>query len=72
MECERLEKCPFFNGQLADMPAVSGLLRQTYCLGDKSQCARYRLAIAQIPVPKDLYPNDLERARKILREAKLA
>lgn len=65
-ECERLTKCPFFNGQLGDMPAVSGLVKQMYCLGDKTQCARYQVSSAGIKVPTDLFPDDHARANKLL------
>ena len=69
MQCEKLLKCAFFNNQLADMPAVSGLLKQTYCLGDKSECARYLVSSAGLAVPPDLYPNDTIRARKLLKKS---
>jgi hypothetical protein len=49
------------------MPAVAGLLKQTYCLGDKTECARYQVASAGIKVPADLYPNDLHRVSEILK-----
>ena len=65
-ECEKLEKCPFFNNQLQDMPAVSGLLKQMYCLGDKSQCARYEISAAGFAVPADLFPDDEPRAKRLL------
>jgi len=65
-ECEKLSRCPFFNNQLADMPAVSGLLKQTYCLNDKTECARYEVACAGLAVPPDLFPDDSIRARKLL------
>ena len=65
-DCEKLPKCAFFNDQLAEMPAVSGLLKQMYCLGDKSQCARYAVASAGLMVPADLFPDDTTRARKLL------
>lgn len=68
MECEKLPSCPFFNGQLGDMPAVSGLLKQIYCLGDKSQCARYQVSQAGIAVPPDLFPDDTQRAGRLLRK----
>ena len=67
-ECEKLEKCPFFNDQLNNMPAVSGLLKQTYCLGDKTECARYHVSCAGLPVPSDLFPNDSRRSRQILKK----
>jgi hypothetical protein len=66
MQCEKLSKCPFFNDQLNDMPAVSGLLKQTYCLGDKVACARYQVSCAGLAVPPDLFPNDMMRAKKLL------
>ena len=64
--CEKLNTCPFFTGQMRQMPAVSELLKTTYCLGDKSQCARYRVARAGLTVPGDLFPNDYERASQLL------
>ncbi len=67
MECEKLMTCPFFNGQLDDMPAVSGLLKQSYCLGDKTDCARYQVASAGLKVPADLFPNDTLRANRLLK-----
>ena len=68
-ECEKLHKCAFFNDQLTNMPAVSGLLKQMYCLGDKSQCARYEVSCAGVQVPADLFPDDTMRAQKLLRQA---
>ncbi len=67
MECEKLHKCPFFNDQLGAMPAVTGLLKQTYCLGDKTECARYIVSSRGLQVPADLFPNDTNRARQLLR-----
>lgn len=65
-QCEKLAKCPFFNNKLGEMPAVSGLLKQMYCLGDKTLCARYEVSQAGVPVPLDLFPDDTIRARKLL------
>ena len=65
-DCEKLSKCLFFNDQLANMPAVTGLLKHSYCLGDKTECARYQVARAGLAVPADLFPNDTLRARKLL------
>jgi methyl-accepting chemotaxis protein len=65
-DCERLATCPFFKGQLKQMPAVASLIRETYCFGDKTKCARYQLVVAGIPVPGDLLPNDVRRARQLL------
>ncbi len=65
-ECEKLSKCPFFNDRLGSMPAVSGLLKQMYCLGDKTACARYELSCAGLQVPLDLFPDDFSRAQRLL------
>jgi len=64
-DCERLKTCPFFTGQMATMPAVADLMKKSYCLGDKTQCARYQVASAGGPVPADLYPNDTARSQRI-------
>ncbi len=66
--CEKLEKCLFFTDQMTNMPAVAALLKKTYCLGDKTQCARYRVVSAGLQVPGDLLPNDADRALHILAE----
>jgi len=67
-DCERLIKCPFFNGQMANMPAASDFIRTCYCRGDKTQCARYQVAAAGLQVPIDLYPMDKARANQLLCE----
>lgn len=65
-KCEKLKSCPFFNGRLANMPSVSELLKQTYCFGEKNQCARYKVSTAGLDVPPDLFPNDASRAKSML------
>ncbi len=64
--CEKLEKCPFFNEKMAAMPAVIEMLKKRYCLSDKSECARYRIATAGMEVPMDLFPHERERAQQLL------
>jgi hypothetical protein len=65
-DCEKLTKCPFFAGQMANMPAVSDLMRQTYCQGDKAKCARHVVSKAGKAAPSDLFPSDWNRAREIV------
>ncbi len=65
-DCEKLTKCLFFAGQMANMPAVSDLMKQTYCQGDKTNCARYIVSKAGKPVPSDLFPSDSARAKRIV------
>ena len=69
MKCEKLTRCEFFNDELAAMPAVCGLLKQTYCLGDKTRCARYQLSSAGLAVPPDLFPDDDLRAQSLLNRS---
>jgi len=70
-ECDRLKTCPFFSDKMVGMPAVSELMKKTYCLTDRKQCARYQVAKAGIAVPPDLFPSDNDRAREIIRENRL-
>ena len=65
-DCERLNKCPFFGDKLAFMPKTAATMKQSYCYGDKSGCARYLLASKGISIPPDLFPNDNARALQIL------
>ena len=67
-KCERLETCPFFTDRMAQMPSVSEMIKKSYCLEDKTKCARYHVSKAGIPVPSDLFPNDVERAKQLLIE----
>ena len=45
-DCELLERCPFFNDQLKNMPAASDTMKKIYCRWNFAKCARYRVAIA--------------------------
>ena len=66
--CERLEKCPFFNDRMADMPATAAMFKKQFCEGDFMSCARRMVAVSLSPtqVPSNLFPNEIERARKII------
>jgi hypothetical protein len=66
-ECERLRTCPFFTDRMENMPNVSEVMKRTYCLGDKTLCARYQLGVVGVAVPADLFPQDAARMREILR-----
>ena len=72
-ECPNVKKCPFFHGMLEKMPATAEILKEEYCLGKGrpyTECARYMVAstLGKQFVPKDLFPNQQERARKIIEE----
>jgi hypothetical protein len=54
------------------MPASSGYLKDTYCKKDHSQCARYYVYqnTKGEGVPSDLFPHDMDRTGKIIKEYK--
>ena len=66
-DCEKLQTSPFFTDKMNNMPNTANLMKQIYCVGDKMQCARYQVNMAEIPVPPDIFPHDRDRVRKILK-----
>lgn len=69
-ECERLEACTFFSERMSDMPAMSFVFRERYCRGDWKVCARHRVVerLGAEAVPPDLYPNQSDKADRLLHE----
>jgi len=67
-DCECLQRCPFFNDRMANMPTVAGLYKDKLCHGDYAQCARFRVfkVLGREAVPADLFPNELDRAAAVL------
>ncbi len=67
-ECECLPKCPFFNDRMANKPATAQLMKNQYCLGDSTGCARHQVKVAagSENVPSDLYPAQTEKVKAIL------
>jgi len=67
-DCELLSKCLFFNDQLANMPDMADLMKDKYCRGDNSTCARNKVfsALGTDKVPRDLYPRDIKKADQII------
>ncbi len=68
MDCECLPTCPFFNDKMATKPSLASLMKKQYCKGDFNSCARHQvfLALGKESVPKDLFPNQAEKAREII------
>lgn len=68
VDCDCLPSCPFFTGRMRNMPATAEVLRQRYCRGDWSSCARCIVAeaLGRETVPADLFPHELDRARRLL------
>lgn len=70
-DCERLPGCPFFHDKMENMPVMADMYKHRYCQGDNSECARWLVlqALGSGNVPGDLFPNDVARAEKMIREA---
>ena len=67
-QCERLNECKFFNETMRAMPGAADLMKNRFCLGDYSKCARLKVrgALGNQAVPADLAPNDFELASKFV------
>ena len=70
--CENFEKCPFYQGKMSIESGIGALYKKNYCEGDKTTCARYMVAttVGKEFVPLSLYPNMLDKAKKIIEENK--
>ena len=68
--CEKLEKCPFYQGKMDINSGLGRMYKDKYCEGDKTICARYIVATQLGPefVNEKLYPNMDAMAKKILAE----
>ena len=69
-KCECIAVCPFFNDKMKEKPGMAEMYKKKYCLGEhKNECARYivRGAIGKENVPIDLYPNQHESAKQIIK-----
>ena len=68
--CEKLSKCPFYQGKMDMDSGIGSMYKKKYCEGDKTTCARYMVATTVGPdfVTNNLYPNMLEQAKKIIAE----
>ncbi len=68
--CECLPRCIFFNDKMQDKPATADMMKKRYCLGNSDLCARHKVfkVLGGAKVPGDMFPNQLDRAEKILAE----
>ncbi len=69
-DCELLATCPFFNDRMANMPTSAAMFKKIYCHKDRTDCARYAVfkALGREKVPSDLFPNEMVRARRVIRQ----
>lgn len=70
--CELLTTCIFFKDEMANMPLASDLMKDTYCRGNNSLCARYMVfkALGREKVPRDLFPDERKKAKEIIEKGK--
>jgi hypothetical protein len=61
--CRFLDKCPFFNDKMANLPGMATIFKEKYCKGTAEECARYqaRVTLGAGKVPADLFPNQHNR-----------
>jgi methyl-accepting chemotaxis protein len=64
VSCDRLEGCPFFQGQMRGISSVAEHYKTEFCHGKFQDCARFMVfqKLGKEKVPADLYPNEKERA----------
>lgn len=69
-DCELLQGCLFFNDKMADMPSTAEIIKLKFCQGNNADCARYRVfrALGREKVPRNLFPNQMDAAQRIIRE----
>jgi hypothetical protein len=68
--CQWAEVCVFFTDEVGYSPELQQKMREEYCLGDNTSCARL-LAMEFLPADRiddDLLPTDLARLA-LLRSA---
>lgn len=69
-ECELTQTCIFFNDKMADTPSTAEIFKTIYCRDDSSKCARMMVvrALGREKVPKDLFPNQANKAADLIRK----
>lgn len=57
--CPYLDGCPLYEKHIAEDEFIA--MADRFCEGDYENCARYKLRIANSPVPQRLWPDGTER-----------
>ena len=70
--CEKLAKCPFYQGKMSMDSGLGAMYKKKYCEGNKKECARYTVATTLGPefVTDSLYPNMNDKAKQIIEQNK--
>jgi hypothetical protein len=69
-DCANLEKCPFFNDRMGNLPATAEIFKKKFCRSDFESCARLMVSrkLGKEKVPADLLPNQADRAQAIIAQ----
>ena len=69
-ECELINTCPFYNGQLKGDEEQINIMKEKYCEKNNLNCARYMIfmALGRESVPKELFPHQKDQAYVIIAE----
>jgi hypothetical protein len=68
-KCELIEKCIFFDKQMAEMPSTATAFKNFYCEQGYDKCARYMVgkAVGFDKVPDNLFPGHRDHAAQIIK-----
>ena len=66
--CEKLPKCPFYQGEMTTDSGLGAIYKKKYCETDKTLCARYMIATTLGPeyVNNHIYPNMTGLAKEMI------
>jgi len=67
--CEWTDICPFFGCEVGFSPDLNRTMRERYCLGDNSECARMEIfdLLPMTRIPEDLIPSDRVRVAELVK-----
>lgn len=71
-ECILLPTCFFFNSEYVnDDPKLVKMLKERYCRGDSSDCARLMVFrwLGRDKIPENMFPNSVGMAERLLRDS---
>lgn len=70
--CEKLAKCPFYQGTMSMDSGLGSMYKKKYCEGDKNSCARYMISTQLGPefVTNKIYPNMVDLAKSMIEKNK--
>ena len=70
--CEKLAKCPFYQGKMDINTGLGAMYKEKYCEGDKTICARYIIATQLGPeyVNNGIFPNMNDLAKDMIAKHK--